>query len=30
MDGAGRVYDHYGIEISGASAYDPNGAFHLD
>ena len=30
MDGAGRVYDHYGIEISGASAYDSNGAFHLD
>lgn len=30
MDGAGRVYDHYGIEISGASAYDPDGAFHLD
>lgn len=30
MDGAGRVYDHYGIEISGASAYDPAGAFHLD
>ena len=30
MDGEGRVYDHYGIEISGASAYDSNGAFHLD
>lgn len=30
MDDAGRVYDHYGIEISGTGVYNPDGAFHLD
>ena len=30
MDGNGRLYEHYGIEIIGATAYDPDGAFHLD
>lgn len=30
MDGEGRIYDHYGIEITGAAGYDPDGAFHLE
>lgn len=30
MDGSGKIYDHYGIEIIGTAAYDSNGAFHLD
>lgn len=30
MDGSGRTYDHYGIEVSGDAAYDPDGYFHLE
>lgn len=30
MDGEGRIADHYGIEVSGDTAYDPNGFYHLD
>ncbi len=30
MDGDGRIYNHYGIEISGTDAYNPDGVFHLD
>lgn len=30
MDADGRIYNHYGIEISGTGAYNPDGAFHLD
>ncbi len=30
MDGAGKVYDHYGIQIEAASSYNPQGVFHLD
>ena len=30
MDFAGTVYDHYGIEIAGDTAYQSDGAFHMD
>ena len=30
MDGDGRIYEHYGIEIVGTTDYDSDGAFHLD
>lgn len=30
MDFAGTIYDHYGVEIVGDTAYQSDGAFHLD
>lgn len=30
MDGAGTVYDHFGIEICQPTAYDGDGLFHMD
>lgn len=30
MDAAGRIYDHYGIEISGETEYKSTGAFWLE
>ena len=30
MDGKGKIYDHYGIEIEEQTDYNPQGVFHLD
>ena len=31
MDARGKIYDHYGIEISeDVEAYDPDGVFYLE
>ena len=30
MDGKGKIYDHYGIEIEVQTDYNPQGVFHLD
>ena len=30
MDGAGAIYDHFGIEITQSTTYNKNGLFYMD
>lgn len=30
VDANGKICDHFGIVVSGKTAYDPNGVFHMD
>lgn len=30
MDGSGNIYDHYGMEITGETDFNPAGVFHMD
>ena len=30
MDGAGAIYDHFGIEITQNTQYSKNGLFYMD
>lgn len=30
MDGAGTIYDHFGIELCGQTEYQPHGVFYMD